>query len=245
MKKEEEEYLERHIEFEKEVEKETHKIRNSILATLLLISEVINSNKSQKFIIMYTRKKILDMYLKDLDRYVKEYTKKTIKESIKWELKAGNFSKKIYLKDVFSEIFNNKLITKNTFKEWLLKAVHKDTANIIKIIKNIKIDRISPKKINKILENYYKSPLNVVSKLIDAIAFSSLSITRKFIFEKNEVKYVEWISTLDSKTTQGCIIRDGLIYNYIKKLPYKHNIKWEEPGIYHWGCRSFVIPYSL
>lgn len=51
---------------------------------------------------------------------------------------------------------------------------------------------------------------------------------------------IEWISTLDGKTTQICRALDGLVWSTDLE-PIGHNQKW--PGrTAHWGCRSTQAP---
>lgn len=51
-----------------------------------------------------------------------------------------------------------------------------------------------------------------------------------------------WLSTLDSRTTEICAVRDGLEYT-LDYQPIGHNIPWlEGPGSIHWNCRSRSMP---
>lgn len=70
--------------------------------------------------------------------------------------------------------------------------------------------------------------------------------TRDRFHEANAdlVKAQAWTSTLDSRTSEGCRIRDGLQYEPVS--PYKpigHKVPWlGGPGRLHWQCRSTAVP---
>jgi SPP1 gp7 family putative phage head morphogenesis protein len=52
-----------------------------------------------------------------------------------------------------------------------------------------------------------------------------------------------WTSTLDSRTTVVCAVRDGLRYTVEDQEPIGHNVPWDAgPGNLHFGCRSSSRP---
>ncbi|MDG4650105.1 phage minor head protein [Roseibacterium sp. SDUM158017] len=64
-------------------------------------------------------------------------------------------------------------------------------------------------------------------------------------YEANEdiIGAVVWTSTLDSRTTLQCMVRDGLRYRLKDKSPIGHKVPWlQGPGALHWGCRSTSRP---
>jgi SPP1 gp7 family putative phage head morphogenesis protein len=63
---------------------------------------------------------------------------------------------------------------------------------------------------------------------------------KQAVYDANQdiVKGYIWSATLDSKTTEGCAIRDGKEWDRDYK-PVGHSIPWE-PKPRHWGCRSDV-----
>ncbi len=65
-------------------------------------------------------------------------------------------------------------------------------------------------------------------------------------FEANAdvIKAVQWISTLDSRTSDICIARSGLVWTLPGYKPQGHNIEWQGPPPAHWACRSTVIPIT-
>ena len=60
------------------------------------------------------------------------------------------------------------------------------------------------------------------------------------------IKARKWTSTLDSKTTPACQIRDGLQYtNEERPKPIGHSVPWlQGPGRLHFNCRSVDTPVT-
>lgn len=57
------------------------------------------------------------------------------------------------------------------------------------------------------------------------------------------IKGVEWVSTLDSRTSQTCMGLDGLTWSNPDREPIGHNVTF--PGVTaHWGCRSTQVPIT-
>jgi hypothetical protein len=71
--------------------------------------------------------------------------------------------------------------------------------------------------------------------------------TRDRFYEANDdlVKAVQWTATLDTRTSEGCRIRDGLRYTTTEHKPIGHSIPWAGgPGRLHWQCRSTAVPIT-
>lgn len=59
------------------------------------------------------------------------------------------------------------------------------------------------------------------------------------------VKAVEWVSTLDTRTSIMCILRDRKRYTVVGHEPIGHNLDWGGgPGGYHYNCRSTSVPVT-
>lgn len=57
------------------------------------------------------------------------------------------------------------------------------------------------------------------------------------------VKALRWVSTLDTRTSPMCRIRDGLRYTADTHKPIGHKIPWGDgPGRLHFNCRSVSVP---
>jgi hypothetical protein len=56
---------------------------------------------------------------------------------------------------------------------------------------------------------------------------------------------VVWSSTLDTRTSETCIVRDGKKYTAVAHKPIGHKIPWGAgPGKIHWNCRSSSQPVT-
>ena len=58
------------------------------------------------------------------------------------------------------------------------------------------------------------------------------------------IKEVQWVSTLDSRTSDICIVRSGKTWTYPDFQPVKHKIPWNGGPPAHWNCRSTFIPIT-
>jgi SPP1 gp7 family putative phage head morphogenesis protein len=83
----------------------------------------------------------------------------------------------------------------------------------------------------------------------EAVVRSAIShtaaVTRDFVYQANSdlIKAVQWVSTLDSRTSPICRARDGLRYTCADHRPVGHAVPWlGGPGAAHWSCRSISTP---
>lgn len=69
--------------------------------------------------------------------------------------------------------------------------------------------------------------------------------SREAMYEANSdiVRAIAWVSTLDTRTTGACKLRDGKLYDLKTKEPIGHSLPWNGgPGRLHWQCRSTSVP---
>lgn len=66
---------------------------------------------------------------------------------------------------------------------------------------------------------------------------------RQATYEENDdlVTGVQWVSTLDGRTSDICIARSGLVWTLPDFEPKGHSVSWQPPPA-HWNCRSTTIP---
>jgi len=56
------------------------------------------------------------------------------------------------------------------------------------------------------------------------------------------ISAVQWLATLDLRTSSTCRIRDNKLYHPVTHKPIKHSLPWlGGPGRAHWGCRSAQV----
>ena len=60
----------------------------------------------------------------------------------------------------------------------------------------------------------------------------------------NIIKAVQWVSTLDSRTSEICVARSGKTWSYPDFKPIGHKIPWNGGPPAHWNCRSSFIPVT-
>lgn len=81
--------------------------------------------------------------------------------------------------------------------------------------------------------------------VVDTAVKHTAAVARDRMFEANDdlMKAVAWNSTLDSKTSHWCTIRDGKKYTVKGHKPIGHKIPWlGGPGRIHYRCRSGSVP---
>lgn len=71
------------------------------------------------------------------------------------------------------------------------------------------------------------------------------SSTRDTLYKDNGdlIKAIQWHSTLDSRTSDTCKVRDGKLYTPVEHKPVGHKNAWiGGPGRAHFNCRSVGVP---
>lgn len=71
------------------------------------------------------------------------------------------------------------------------------------------------------------------------------SVARDAMYAANSdlVQAVQWVSTLDDRTSSVCQLHDGLTYTADTHRPIGHSLPWlGGPGQAHWNCRSTAVP---
>ncbi|MAD27141.1 MAG: hypothetical protein CMK75_03810 [Pseudomonadales bacterium] len=88
-----------------------------------------------------------------------------------------------------------------------------------------------------------RSRQDIESMVRTAIGHVSQGARDQFYAANDDlVASVKWLSTLDSKTSPDCRLRDGLRYSKDHK-PVGHSVPWlAGPGRIHWQCRSTSTP---
>jgi hypothetical protein len=97
--------------------------------------------------------------------------------------------------------------------------------------------------------NYEDGIIEIDRRNAEAVvrtAVSHVAANTKDLFyaaNKDLVRAVQWLSTLDTRTTLQCQVRDGLTYTPESHKPIDHGVPWlSGPGKLHWNCRSSSVP---
>lgn len=77
-----------------------------------------------------------------------------------------------------------------------------------------------------------------------AVSHTASTAREQFNLANSDIlKSEDWLSTLDTKTSADCIIRDKLSYEVVTHKPIGHKIPWlQGPGRIHFCCRSTSTP---
>lgn len=90
-----------------------------------------------------------------------------------------------------------------------------------------------------------ETPRHHAESLVRSATRAVAERARDEVYAQNEdiLAAVVWDSTLDSRTTLLCMVRDQLRYTVKDKKPIGHDVPWlTGPGNLHWGCRSSSRP---
>jgi hypothetical protein len=97
---------------------------------------------------------------------------------------------------------------------------------------------------------YRDGALEVTRREAAAVVRTALSHTAQFAKDKfteensDLIGNLQWLSTLDARTTPECQVRDGKLYTRTHK-PIDHEYPWGAgPGRLHWQCRSTYVPLT-
>lgn len=87
---------------------------------------------------------------------------------------------------------------------------------------------------------------NLANIVNTAVSHTASSARDEFYRGNNDlIKALQWVSTLDSRTSDICKVRDGLEYKPVTHAPIGHSIPWlSGPGKLHWNCRSTSVPIT-
>lgn len=83
---------------------------------------------------------------------------------------------------------------------------------------------------------------NAAAVVRTAVQHTAATVRDRFMDANADlIKAIEWVSTLDSRTTPECMLRDGQRYTVDHK-PIGHKLPWGAgPGRFHWQCRSTSV----
>jgi SPP1 gp7 family putative phage head morphogenesis protein len=119
-------------------------------------------------------------------------------------------------------------------------AENQSVSQIVKRIRGTKAQR------------YEDGIINIDRRRAETVVRTAIShvaaVTRNRFYKANSdlIKSVQWLSTIDSRTSEGCMIRDGKQYTADDAhKPIGHSIPWlAGPGALHWNCRSTSVPVT-
>jgi hypothetical protein len=111
------------------------------------------------------------------------------------------------------------------------------TAEIIQRIRGTRTLRYGDGVLNK--------PRHELAAVVQTALSHTAQTARQVMTDANAdlVKATRWVSTLDTRTSPMCRIRDGLEYTPETHKPIGHSVPWGDgPGRLHFNCRSVSVP---
>ena len=114
------------------------------------------------------------------------------------------------------------------------------------------VRRVRGTKANHFTDGIMQVPKNQAEALVRTGVLGVANEARAQTLSANRdvIKGVQWISTLDSRTTEICMALDGLSWDFPKSgdgyadyIPVGHDKEFSPPPA-HWNCRSTIIPIT-
>lgn len=151
-------------------------------------------------------------------------------------------------------IAKSSLIQGATIGDWFSKLNETLRFNIDRAVKNgVLLGQTNREIARNIVGNGSdKGPEAMAKARRDALAITRTSVqtvatdARMAALMENQdiIKAVQWVSTLDGRTSDICIVRSGKTWSFPGFKPIKHNIPWNGGPPAHWNCRSTFIPIT-
>lgn len=156
--------------------------------------------------------------------------------------------------EVVSKIANSSLIQGATLGQWWQRLNDTTQFDLERVIKNGVLLGQTNREIAKAImgNGTDKGPEALSKARRDAMAVTRTGVqtianeTRIATYEENAdiIKAIQWVSTLDGRTSDICIARSGKVWSFPDFKPVGHNIPWNGGPPAHWSCRSSTIPIT-
>jgi hypothetical protein len=94
-------------------------------------------------------------------------------------------------------------------------------------------------------DGFLERPRQDLATIIRSAVSHTAAVARENLYQANSdvIAAEDWTSTLDTKTSQPCRIRDKLPYEVGTHKPIGHKVPWlQGPGRLHFNCRSTSSP---
>lgn len=156
--------------------------------------------------------------------------------------------------EVVSKIANSSLIQGATLGQWWQRLNDTTQFDLERSIKNGVLLGQTNREIAKAIvgNGTDKGPEALSKARRDAMAVTRTGVqtianeARIATYEENAdiIKAIQWVSTLDGRTSDICIARSGKVWSFPDLKPVGHNIPWNGGPPAHWSCRSSTIPIT-
>lgn len=147
-------------------------------------------------------------------------------------------------------IASTSLVQGATFNSWFKQLQETTRFELSRAIKlGVSLGETNSEILKRIMSQSDKGPEVFAKTRRDGMAIVRTGVqtisneVRQETFKENSdlVRGVQWVSTLDGRTSDICIARSGLVWLLPDYKPDGHNVPWNPPPA-HWNCRSTTIP---
>jgi len=155
---------------------------------------------------------------------------------------------------VIDNVAKSSLVQGATIGQWWQKLNDTTQFDLERTIKNgVLLGQTNREIANSIIGNGTDKGPEALSKARrDAVAVTRTGVqtianeARLATYEENSnvIKAIQWVSTLDGRTSDICIARSGKTWSFPGYKPIKHDIPWNGGPPAHWACRSTTIPIT-
>lgn len=157
-------------------------------------------------------------------------------------------------KKVLQSIADTSLVQGATFGQWFDKLQETMRFDIDRAIKtgvslgetNDQIARrilgAGGEKGSEVMPRGRRDAMSITRTAVQTIANEARLAT--YLENADVIKAVQWVSTLDSRTTLICMARSGKTWTIPGFQPIGHEIPWNGGPPAHWACRSTTIPVT-
>ena len=150
-------------------------------------------------------------------------------------------------------IAQSSLIQGATIGDWFARLNDSARFDIERVVKNgVLLGQTNAQIAKELIGIGDKGGQPIAKARRDAMAITRTAVqtvandTRVASLEANAniIKAVQWVSTLDSRTSEICVVRSGKTWTYPEFKPIGHKIPWNGGPPAHWNCRSTFIPVT-
>lgn len=156
--------------------------------------------------------------------------------------------------DIIDKVAKTSLVQGATIGQWWQKLNDTTQFDLERTIKNgVLLGQTNREIAKSIVGNGTDKGPEALSKARrDAVAVTRTGVqtianeARLATYEENSnvIKAIQWVSTLDGRTSDICIARAGKTWTFPKFKPIGHDIPWNGGPPAHWACRSTTIPIT-
>lgn len=154
-------------------------------------------------------------------------------------------------RSTLAAIADASLVQGATIGDWFSRLTNTLRFDIERAVKvGVSLGQTNKQIADNIIGSGDKGPQPIAKARRDAMAITRTAVqtvandARMSFYGANPdyIKALQWVSTLDSRTSDICIARSGKTWSFPSMEPIGHSIPWNGGPPAHWACRSTVIP---